>query len=161
MPSPPSKPRVDARRARVLWLQGVALAHLLIALILTWAGDSTLLGVYHQSVEQAFWGQAAPPAAHDLQVWWLALFGATLQSYSLYMFGLIHLGDRLRSHQAWAWLALGILLWAPQDILLSLQAGMWSHLVVDGLALLALLPPLLWLYRHDRPTSTLKGLERG
>ena len=161
MPSRSSTSRPVMRQALVRWLQAAALTHLLVALCLTWAGHSPLLGSYQLSVEQAFWGQAAPAAAREQQVWWLALFGATLQSYSLYMLGLIHLGDRLRSHYAWAWLASGIVLWAPQDRLLSLQAGMWSHLLIDGLALLALLPPLLWLYRHDRPTSTLKGLERG
>ncbi|PVZ42468.1 cell division protein [Pseudomonas sp. CC120222-01a] len=149
------------RRALVRWLQAAALMHLLIGLGLTWAGHSPLLGNYQLSIEQAFWGQAAPAPAREQQVWWLALFGATLQSYSLYMLGLIQLGDRLRSHNAWAWLAFGIVLWAPQDMLVSLQAGMWSHLVIDSMALLALLPPLLWLYRHDRPTTTLKGLERG
>lgn len=161
MPSPPSTRQVKARRTRVVWLQAAALVHLLVGLGLTWAGDTALLGAYQQSIEQAFWGQAAPAAARHQQLWWLALFGATLQSYSLFMLGLIHLGDRLRSHHAWAWLAFGIVLWAPQDVLVSLQAGMWSHLAIDGLALLALLPPLLWLYRHDRPITALKGLERG
>lgn len=161
MPSLPSKPQAGTRRALVAWLKAAALVHLLVGLGLTWAGDTALLGAYQQSIEQAFWGEAAPTAARHQQVWWLALFGATLQSYSLYMFGLIHLGDRLRSHHAWAWLAFGIVLWAPQDVLVSLQAGMWSHLVIDGLALLVLLPPLLWLYSHDRPITALKGLERG
>jgi len=161
MRPPSSTHKARVRRALVRWLQAAALVHLLVGLGLTWAGNTALLGTYQLSIEQAFWGQAAPAAARHQQVWWLALFGATLQSYSLYMLGLIHLGNRLRSHSAWAWLAFGIVLWAPQDVLVSLQAGMWSHLVIDALALLALLPPLLWLYRHDRPTTTLKGLERG
>ena len=50
----------------------------------------------------------------------------------------------------WGWLIAGIVIWAPQDMLLSAQAQVWSHLWFDGLALFALLPPLFWLYRHDR-----------
>lgn len=161
MPSSHSSSLTSRRRFWVRWLQAAALAHLLVGVGLTWAGHSLLLNDYQLSIEQAFWGQAAPAPAHNQQVWWLALFGATLQSYSLYMLGLIHLGDRLRSHQAWAWLIAGIVLWAPQDALISLQVGIWSHLVVDGVALLVLIPPLLWLYRHDRSVSTVKGLERG
>jgi uncharacterized protein (TIGR01777 family) len=33
---------------------------------------------------------------------------------------------------------------------LSAQQQVWSHLWLDGFALLVLLPPLFWLYRHDR-----------
>ncbi|MBI6925268.1 cell division protein [Pseudomonas putida] len=161
MPSSPSTGQAGARRARIRWLQAVTLMHLLVGLGLTWGGNTALLDAYQQSIEHAFWGHAAPAVARQQQLWWLALFGATLQSYSLFMFGLIHLGDRLRSRHAWAWLTVGIVLWAPQDVLVSLQAGMWTHLVIDGLALLALLPPLIWLYRHDHPINVTKGLERG
>lgn len=152
----PSPPKTGLRRLLVRWLQAVALLHLFAGLLLTWAGHSSLLGDYQLSVEVAFWGHAAPTVAHEQNIWWLALFGATLQSYSLFMFGLIHLGDRLRSHHAWAWLIAGILLWAPQDTFISLQAGIWSHLVINSLAVLALIPPLLWLYRHDRAANISK-----
>jgi hypothetical protein len=54
---------------------------------------------------------------------------------------------------AWGWLITGIVLWAPQDMLISAQAQVWSHLWFDSLALLTLLPPLFWLYRHDRRKS--------
>lgn len=160
---PPSHLSSLARR-RVLcvrWLQAVALAHVLGGLVLTWAGHSSLLDDYLLSIEQAFWGQAAPLPGREQQIWWQALFGATLQSYSVYMLGLIHLGDRCRSHLAWGWLIAGLVLWAPQDVLVSLQAGMWSHLIIDAAALLVLLPPLFWLYRHDRPAARVNALEQG
>ncbi|MGB9088329.1 MAG: cell division protein [Pseudomonas farsensis] len=137
------------RRKLILWLQAVAVLHLLGGLLLTWAGNTGLLSGYLLSLELAFWGQAAPAAGHSQQVWWVALFGATLQSYALYMLALVRLADRYRSSAAWGWLMAGLLLWAPQDIVVSLQVGMWSHLLVDALALLALLPPLYWLRRHD------------
>ncbi|WEK08379.1 MAG: hypothetical protein P0Y51_24965 [Candidatus Pseudomonas colombiensis] len=149
------------RRALVLWLYAAALGHLLVAGVLTWAAGHPLLEGYLLSVEQAFWSSAAPAAARSQQVWWLNLFGATLQSYSLFLLALVHLGHRLRSATAWAWLMAGILLWAPQDMWISWQARMTSHLWLDSLALLTLLPPLLWLYRHDRRPSTLKGPLRG
>jgi len=50
----------------------------------------------------------------------------------------------------WGWLIAGLLLWAPQDILISVRGGVWSHVWLDLAALLALLPPLIWLYRYDR-----------
>jgi hypothetical protein len=129
--------------------------HLLAGVTLTWAGHSGLLDGYLQNIEQAFWGADAvvPATARTQQVWWLALFGATLQSYALYMLALVHIGNRLKRAMPWGWLIAGIVLWAPQDMLISAQARVWSHLWLDSIALLVLLPPLFWLYRHDRRIS--------
>ncbi|ROM66184.1 cell division protein [Pseudomonas brassicacearum] len=150
MPTSPS----TLRKALVAWLYAAALMHLLAGITLSWAGHSGLLDGYLQNIEQTFWGAATVPAiASEQQVWWLALFGATLQSYALYMLALVHIGNRLKSAMPWAWIIAGILLWAPQDMLISAQARVWSHLWLDSLALLLLLPPLFWLYRHDRRTS--------
>lgn len=138
------------RRLLVAWLYLVALAHLSGGMLLSWGGHSGLLDNYLSSVEQAFWTTDAPAAARAQQVWWVALFGATLQAYAFCMLALVHIGNTLKRPMAWGWLMAGLLLWAPQDIVISLGAGMWSHLLVDLLALLVLLPPLFWLYRHDR-----------
>ncbi|MBV4485976.1 TIGR01777 family oxidoreductase [Pseudomonas sp. SWRI153] len=142
------------RPALVLWLYAAAITHILAGLTLTWAGDSGLLDGYLRVLELSFWGTDAVPAAgHEQQVWWFALFGATLQSYSLYMLALVHLGNRLKAPAMWGWLIAGILLWAPQDMWLSAQQQVWSHVWLDGFALLVLLPPLFWLYRHDSRKS--------
>ncbi|MHA6575442.1 cell division protein [Pseudomonas yamanorum] len=151
-------PYTPLRKALVNWLYSAALLHLFISIFLTWAGQSGLLDGYLQTVEYTFWTDPVPNAARAQQVWWLALFGATLQSYSLYMLALVHLGDRLKIPMAWGWLIAGIVLWAPQDILISAQVQLWSHLWFDSFALLTLLPPLCWLYWHDRRAATSKNL---
>ena len=46
-------------------------------------------------------------------------------------------------------LLVGLLVWAPQDLLISLQAHVWPHVVVDAVALFAMIPPLLYLWRKD------------
>ena len=144
-------PSFSLRRALVLWLYAAALVHLLVGLSLSWAGHSGLLDGYLQTLQQTFWGaDAVPVAAREQQVWWLALFGATLQSYSLFMLALVHIGNRLKTSLAWGGMMAGIVLWAPQDMLFSAQKHVWSHLWFDSAALLVLLPPLFWLYRHDR-----------
>ncbi len=164
MPSPtvPDRPR----QRRIRWLQAMALAHLFGGLVLTWAGHAPWFDSYFASIEQVFWAQAVPVAAREQQVWWMALFAATVQSYALYMLALIQLGDRFADHRVWGWLMAGLLLWAPQDLWLSLRVGLWSHGVIDGLALLVLVPPLVWLYRHDRRqtmagASPTRGVSRG
>lgn len=145
-----SSSAVALRRALVGWLYAVALVHLLGGLLLSWAAPTGLLNGYLSDIEQVFWSSAVPAPARTQQIWWVALFGATLQSYSLYMLALVHIGNRMQGAAAWGWLIAGLLLWAPQDIWISMAVGMWSHLWVDVLALLALLPPLMWLYRNDR-----------
>ena len=110
-------PQSTLRKALVAWLYAAALMHLLAGITLSWAGHSGLFDGYLQNIEQTFWGAAAVPVtARAQQVWWLALFGATLQSYALYMLALVHIGNRLKRAMPWAWVIAGILLWAPQDL---------------------------------------------
>ena len=134
----------------IRWLYAAAATHLLVGVLLAWWGNSPLFEDYHKSIELAFWGSDVPTASRGLQVWWIALFGATVQSYAVYMGALVYLGNRYKSSAAWAWMIAGIVLWAPQDIAISLQVGIWSHVWVDSVAVVCLLVPLGWLYRHDR-----------
>lgn len=142
-------PTCTLRRWLLRWLYGAAVAHLLAGLVLTWLGDAALFEPYHRSIEAAFWGGAPPAPARAEQVWWIALFGVTLQSYAVGFLTLVYLGQRSAHPAAWGGLIASLLLWAPQDMWVSAQRGILSHLWVDGFALLVLLPPLLWLYRHD------------
>jgi hypothetical protein len=66
------------------------------------------------------------------------------------MGALTWMGDRQRNAFAWGALIAGIVLWAPQDMLISLRADCWPNVWLDSLALATVLPPLLWLFRRDR-----------
>ncbi|MDI4633391.1 cell division protein [Pelomonas sp. V22] len=144
--------RNHTRQYLVGYLYLAAMAHLLAGLALPWIADAALFDGYHRSIEQQFWSGSAPPPARPQQLWWIALFGATVQNLAVWMLALVHLGHRHRLRAAWGWLIAGLLLWAPQDMLISLQAKAWPHLWLDGAVLLALLPPLLWLWNKDRPS---------
>jgi len=117
---------------------------------LPWVAGASVFDAYHGGIEAAFWDGAAPAQARGLQAWWISLFGPTVQLMALWMIGLIHLADRLRQPQVWGWLMIGLLVWAPQDIVVSLRAACWSHVWADLGALAVMLPPLFWLWRHDR-----------
>lgn len=151
-------PANTRRKALVAWLYAMALVHLFVSIVLTWAGHSGMLDGYLHTLDHAFWAaDTLPVAAREQQLWWLAVFGATLQSYSLYMLALVHLGNRFKTPIAWGGLIAGIVLWAPQDLWFSLDAKLWLNLWIDGVALLTLLPPLFWLYRHDRRANASKN----
>lgn len=134
----------------VRWLYAVAAGHVLVGALLPWVAAAPLFAGYHGGIEGAFWQGAAPLEARGLQTWWISLFGPTVQLMALFMIALIRLADRLRQPQVWLWLAAGLLVWAPQDILVSLRAGVWPHVWIDLFALAVLVPPLLWLWRADR-----------
>lgn len=145
---------IIARPWLVRWMYATALVHLLVGMALPWIGNLPMFDDYHRGIEAAFWGASAPAAARAQQVWWIALFGPTVQGMSLWMLALIHFGDRYRSGLAWGALIAGIVIWAPQDILISLRAGCWTHVWVDVFAVMTMLPPLAWLWLHDRSQAT-------
>lgn len=139
-----------ARTWLVRWMYATALAHLLAGILLPWIGNVAMFNAYHRSIEIAFWGTAAPSAARAQQVWWISLFGPTVQGLSLWMLALIRIGERQRSAFAWGAVFLGIVLWAPQDMLISLRADCWTHVWLDCFAVATMLPPLAWLWLLDR-----------
>ncbi|MFM9434919.1 hypothetical protein ACFDR9_001981 [Janthinobacterium sp. CG_23.3] len=134
----------------VRWTYASAAAHLLVAVALPWIAGLALLDGYHGGIEAAFWGGAAPAAARAQQLWWITLFGATMQSVAIWMGALTWIGDRERSAVAWGALIAGIVVWAPQDMAISLRADCWPHVWLDCFIVVTMLPPLLWLLLHDR-----------
>ena len=42
-----------------------------------------------------------------------------------------------------------LVVWAPQDMLISARAHCWMNLWIDLVALAVMLPPLLWLCKLD------------
>lgn len=134
------------------WLYTAAIAHSVVGLLLTWVPDLLLPKHYLQHIDAAFLQGAAPALAHAQQQWWIRLFGATIQSLGLWMLALVYFGHRYRAVSAWKFLLLGLVLWAPQDIALSLQRSVWLHVWNDLAAVTGMAPPLIWLWRYDRKT---------
>jgi hypothetical protein len=134
----------------VRWMYAVAIGHFLTGALLPWIGDLSMFDGYHHGIESAFWNTDAPVSARAQQVWWISLFGPTVQSLSLWMGALICIGDRQRNTFAWGFLMAGLMVWAPQDVLISLRAGAWVHVWIDSFAIATMLPPLAWLWWQDR-----------
>lgn len=144
---------VAMRTRLVYWLYLVGLIHFLAGLALPLFAGGALFSSYHDMTESTFWHEAVPIGVRSLQVWWLSLFGATIQSLSVWMLALIRLGDIHRSRFAWSMLSVGLIIWAPQDMWISYQAGVFLHVWIDLFALVCLLPALLMMLRLDRSQS--------
>lgn len=145
------------RKWLVRWIYASAVAHLLAGVLLPMVSGSATPDWYHASVAQTFWGDAVPPAAREQQAWWLGLFGPTFQCLGVWMWGLAWFGDRRREPAAWLWMAAGLLLWGPQDMWISAQAGVWANVWIDVLTLAVLVPPLARLAWLDRRAPAMAG----
>lgn len=145
------------RRLAVMWTYAAIAVHLLVGLLLPWLASAELLAPYHAGIVMHFWQGSVPPAALAHQQWWMALFGPTVQAAAVWMGALAYLGDRERSAFAWGALIAGLVLWAPQDILISLKAACWPNVWIDCIALVAMLPPLIYLFITDRKAASHSG----
>ncbi|OXJ11875.1 thiol-disulfide oxidoreductase DCC family protein [Burkholderia sp. AU6039] len=141
--------RDNVRRIVVTWMYCAAIAHLLVGIAVPWVASAPWLDAYHRVIELHFWTGTAPDPARAQQIWWMSLMGATMQCASVWMLALVHLGNRLQKQEVWGWLLAGLLIWAPQDMLFSLQAQVSGHVAIDAAALVAMVPPLVWLWRRD------------
>ncbi|NGZ83018.1 cell division protein [Duganella aceris] len=133
----------------VRWVYVVTVAHLMVGVLLPLCAGTALSEGYRRDIESYFFSGDAPVAAQALHVWWISLFGPTVQAAAIWMAGLAVIGDKQRNAFAWAMLILGLLVWAPQDMLISARAHCWINLWMDALVLAVMLPPLLWLCKQD------------
>ncbi|MGZ5832287.1 MAG: cell division protein [Telluria sp.] len=128
----------------------MAAGHVLIGALLPWLAQASALESYYSGIATHF----GAPGGRPLQEWWIALFGPTVEVTGFWMAALIYAADRQRAVWCWRWLIAGLVLWAPQDILLSLRADCWPHVWIDVMALVLMLPPLYVLQRVDSLIST-------
>ncbi|WP_229258750.1 cell division protein [Duganella flavida] len=133
----------------VRWIYGVVAGHLMVGVLLPLCADMAITDAYRRSIEGFFFGGEVPQAGRALHSWWISLFGPTVQAAAIWMAGLAVIGDKQRNAFAWLMLILGLIVWAPQDMLISARAHCWINLWIDLAALATMLPPLLWLCKLD------------
>jgi len=141
------------RKWLIRWLYAAAVLHIAVGLALPLLAGAPMLDAYHTLIAKSF----SPAVSYAQQAWWIALFGPTIQCVGVLMLALTCFGDTRREPSAWLWLIASLLLWAPQDMLISLRAGVWPNLWIDAITLALLLPPLLRLYRIDSRVASEHG----
>lgn len=135
----------------VWWMYLVAFGHLMMGIAVAWFMHMPYFSDYNREVLSKFWqGSSVPNGALDLQIWWINLFGATLQNMAILMLLLIYVANRLRLPVVWAGMIAALLLWMPQDMWISARRELWLHLQADVIAMLIMLPPLFLLWFIDR-----------
>jgi len=137
------------RALSIRWLYLVTIGHFVVGFLMSWFGDSILFGSYNQIAIENFL-LADSQSVYELQVWWLAIFGATLQAFSILLAALIYLGDQHKNHRVWLLIIISLVIWGPQDIYFSAIKHIWINVWVDVAALACLLPVLVFLIVCDR-----------
>ncbi len=128
------------------WLLMVAFSHIIVGLAIPLLAYSPLFSLYSELLHQAFWpSQPVPQATVEFQRWIVALFGPTIASVGVVLAYLVMAGATYREPWPWNALLLGLALWAPGDICISLMHDFWLHVRIDAAALLAIVPPVLVL----------------
>lgn len=146
---------MKTRKQLVWWIYAVIAAHLVVGILLPLVSDTVIFAAYNDGITRSFFGAAASQAARPMQAWWLSLFGPTVQAASIWMLALAVMGDQQRNAFAWAMLILGLVIWAPQDMFISVRAHCWANVAIDVIAVVVMLPPLVWLCKTDlRETRT-------
>jgi hypothetical protein len=146
------------RTLLVRWIYSVVAVHLVVGVLLPLCADMAITDVYRRSIEGFFFGGEAPQAGRALHSWWMSLFGPTVQAAAIWMAGLAVIGDKQRNAFAWLMLILGLIVWAPQDMLISARAHCWINLWIDLAAVTVMLPPLLWLCKLDWEIKSKKAM---
>lgn len=137
------------RRLLVRWIYLMVAVHLVVGVVLPLCANMAITDPYRRGIEDFFFGGEAPPAGRALHVWWISLLGPTVQAAAIWMAGLVVIGDKQRNAYAWLMLIVGLIVWAPQDMLISARAHCWVNLWIDAAVIAVMLPPLLWLCKID------------
>lgn len=132
----------------ICWMYFISLMHFFGGVLFAWFSDLGGLDGYHNLVTEQFAGLTTH--TRELHIWWLSLFGATLQNIAIFMGVLTYVGSKERRPLIWMWMIIGVIVWAPQDIWISLKINLWAHVWLDIIALLIMVPPLLGLWWIDK-----------
>lgn len=136
------------RKWLIYWMYFVAFGHFIGGVLVSWFSNAEFFNGYHNEIVARFGTVNAQ--LHGLHIWWLNLFGATLQNIAIYMGVLVHVGNKTRSALVWIWMAIGLIIWFPQDIIISMRINLWIHVWVDVVAMLILLVPIMLLWAIDK-----------
>ena len=117
--------------------------------------DSAAFATSRDGVNAAFWSEpVTDPALRHYQHWLHAVLGSTMAGWGITIAAVAHIP--LRRGETWAWWALviAILTWSIFDTAASLHFGVGHNVVLNIVAALGLLAPLVPLWPRQQRTSS-------
>ena len=128
------------------FLQTIAVWHIIVGLFFPWIVESPLFDHYREHLHQVF--NIHQDNAKQQALFLMAIFGPTIASWGvLYLFA-ISSGFARPSPQAWWFILLACVVWAPYDSILSLQHGIYLNAIINAVAFVMMVTPLLIVRKH-------------
>ncbi len=112
--------------------------------------DSAVFASSRNGVNHAFWSHpVTDPALRHYQHWIHAVLGSTMVGWGITIAAVAHVP--LRRGERWAWwaLAAAVVAWSAFDTAASLRFGVGHNVLVNAVATIALLAPLLPLWPRE------------
>jgi hypothetical protein len=137
-----------------LFLQLVAIAHVLGGLLLPFLINTPIFSPYNEIVYQALGidSTGQNPNINFL----LGLFGPTIASWGILFFYVITTTFTKPDKKGWWTILLASLAWAPLDSLLSIQKGIYINGLIDLIVFVMILAPLFmakkYFFQPQAPT---------
>jgi hypothetical protein len=78
----------------------------------------------------------------------MVLFGPTIASWGVLFLFAINSGFARPSPQAWWFMLLACIVWAPYDSILSLHHGIYLNAIINAVAFVMIVVPLLMVKKH-------------
>lgn len=137
-----------------LFLQFVAIAHVIGGLLLPFLINTPLFATYNTVVYQTL---GVERTAQNSNInFLLGLFGPTIASWGILFFHVVTTTFSKPDKKGWWTILLACLAWAPLDSLLSIQMGIYINGLIDLIVFAMILVPLFmarkYFFRSQTPT---------
>lgn len=128
------------------FLQVIAALHIIVGLFFPWIVDSPLFDHYKQHLHLAF--DTDQNVSGQQASFLMAIFGPTIASWGVLFLYAINSGFSRPSPQAWWFMFAACVVWAPYDSIYSLQHGIYLNAIINVVAFVLMMTPLLIVKKH-------------
>jgi hypothetical protein len=137
-------------RKLAAWLQLIGWSHVLGGVSLPWLLHSDLISNYRAQVFQAL---QLPPEAQPAALVLMSFMGPTIASWGVLFLFMVRTTLPKKAPNPMLFLGWSIIAWAPLDMWLSWQAGIYFNIWLDLLVIAAIAPPMWWLSRNVKASA--------
>ena len=128
------------------FLQAIAIFHVIVGLCFPWIVDFPLFDYYKQHLHLAF--NTNPESTGQQADFLITIFGPTIASWGVLFLYAVNSGFSRPSPHAWWFMIAACVAWVPYDSIYSLQHGIYLNAIINAIAFVMIVTPLLLVRKH-------------